>query len=499
MLVLDYHQLVAISRNGSNYDQQSGGALLSVEVPGRDGGGEPDWGMAVACVEAVGPNGDGFVAVKGMKNYASLRSRLLRLAQRLALMPDLERAAILKEHGLGTDVALKDPGRPVSSFAAQLRFGSPEIKQPSLSDDRGGLQAHWSSDEDSLSDLGSLFKELGMCMVEVGLLIARLCDAARSHGSIRESRLEQAILESGTAKGRLIHYHSLLEQEILSSLQKDPREGHRQNKGPNGGRVAKISNLASDSALHLVSTWWQQWHCDYGIFTVLTSPLFLAPTRVVPAEPNVVTEGGCCRKDAPRRSGLHLVANLKLPEQNSSKLFRQQCDSRCSKAVMEEKPQGTRSPQISPSPSCLADLSTSVQECLSPDGHSFLTVMDSRGRTTSLVIPSDYLIVQVGEAAQLLSGGELVARAHCVMRPASAKDVSRETMAVFLQPAWNRRMCLPPGVPQERALEAGGIATDLETDIPRLASRWKDGCTFAELSKETTRQYYGTNGYQSRR
>jgi hypothetical protein len=108
MLVLDYHQLVAISRNGSNCDQQSGGALLSVEEPGRDGGGGPDWGMADACVEAVGPNGDGFVAVKGMKNYASLRSRLLRLAQRLALMPDLERAAILKVQNLVQNLFYED-------------------------------------------------------------------------------------------------------------------------------------------------------------------------------------------------------------------------------------------------------------------------------------------------------------------------------------------------------------------------------------------------------
>lgn len=125
--------------------------------------------------------------------------------------------------------------------------------------------------------------------------------------------------------------------------------------------------------------------------------------------------------------------------------------------------------------------------------------MDTDGRTTSLVVPSDYLVIQAGEAAQLLSGGELVARAHCVMRPHAADDVSRETMAVFLQPAWDRRMSLPPGVPPQRALEAGGVATNLETRIPLLASRWKEGYTFAELSKETTRQYYGADGHQSRR
>lgn len=56
---------------------------------------------------------------------------------------------------------------------------------PISGDDCGDPQAHWSSDGDSLSDLGSLFKQLGMCMVEVGLLIARLCDDARSSGSMR--------------------------------------------------------------------------------------------------------------------------------------------------------------------------------------------------------------------------------------------------------------------------------------------------------------------------
>jgi len=51
-------------------------------------------------------------------------------------------------------------------------------------DDCRCLKAKWISDEHSFSDLGSLFKQLGMCMVEVGLLGARLCDATRSHGSM---------------------------------------------------------------------------------------------------------------------------------------------------------------------------------------------------------------------------------------------------------------------------------------------------------------------------
>jgi len=94
MLVLDYDQLVTIARK---YDQQSHSTLLSVEEPRRDGDrGTSDWERAKACEEAMGPNGDGFVVVRGIQNYTSLRNRLLPLAQKLALMPNSERATILK-------------------------------------------------------------------------------------------------------------------------------------------------------------------------------------------------------------------------------------------------------------------------------------------------------------------------------------------------------------------------------------------------------------------
>lgn len=138
-------------------------------------------------------------------------------------------------------------------------------------------------------------------------------------------------------------------------------------------------------------------------------------------------------------------------------------------------------------------------ECLPPDGHSSLQVMDSMtGGSTFVAVAADCLVVQVGEAAQILSGGKLVARAHCVARPTMAADVSRETMAVFLQPAWERPLMLPMWG-AETASQAGGLSTDLETMIPPLTSRWRQGSTFAEFSQETTRQYYGVEGLQSRR
>jgi hypothetical protein len=79
------------------------------------------------------------------------------------------------------------------------------------------------SEAHSLKDVGSLFARLGICMVEVGLLVARLCDygifrSLSNHTTKHTVRtgLEQAIQESGTAKGRLIHYHSIQEKALLT-------------------------------------------------------------------------------------------------------------------------------------------------------------------------------------------------------------------------------------------------------------------------------------------
>jgi hypothetical protein len=79
------------------------------------------------------------------------------------------------------------------------------------------------SDANSLKDVGSLFARLGVCMVEVGLLVACLCDYgifwSLSNQTTKHTvgaRLEQAIQESGTAKGQLIHYHSIQEKALLT-------------------------------------------------------------------------------------------------------------------------------------------------------------------------------------------------------------------------------------------------------------------------------------------
>ena len=63
-----------------------------------------------------------------------------------------------------------------------------------------------------------------------------------------------------------------------------------------------------------------------------------------------------------------------------------------------------------------------------------LRVRDRAGGTVRVAIPADALAFQIGEAAQVASGGVLRATAHCVAGGGAPPGVTRETFAVFMQP-----------------------------------------------------------------
>lgn len=116
-----------------------------------------------------------------------------------------------------------------------------------------------------------------------------------------------------------------------------------------------------------------------------------------------------------------------------------------------------------------------------------------------------FTAAQVGEAAQILSGGALRATVHCVARapggvPPEA-DPSRQTCVVFLQPHWSQTLEPPDGVPVERVLQDGTMqaacvagsrspACVRPEDVPPLGARWTPGQTFGDFSKATIQQYF---------
>ncbi|PWZ28166.1 hypothetical protein Zm00014a_002896 [Zea mays] len=445
-------------------------ALLSPETLADDGRCRR---VVDTVATELGRGGSGLLAIDGVPRVGALRRRLLPLARRVALMDHLTRSQLLKKHGLGSDVPLKKLDRSVSSFAQLLRHSGELVLLESVnyngfnSSDRF-QDCNQSEDvndddaDDDMDNLGDLVKELGLYMMELGILIARACDIVIGRG-----QLEQSITDFGTAKARLIHYHSELDNIVIrdnnakrkGSASKVAVQPYQSCSGNRSGSVCPCcinsedgttvmpieENNSNDASIQgqaaeiSLLNLWQEWHYDYGIFTVLTAPLFMSVSE-------------------------------------------------------DEK--------------SLVNL-----EYHPPDGHTHLQLCNGR-KIFSVRCSPESFIVQVGEAADILSQGKLKSTLHAVSRPSSSTDISRETFVVFLQPSWDKLLAYPgysldaegePILSKQTSIISDGSAGPCNEDafmqeilkkVPPLSSRLKEGMTFAEFSRQTTKQYYGGNGIQ---
>ena len=297
-----------------------------------------------------------------------------------------------------------------------------------------------------VEQVGDLFQSLGAKLVAVSALVARVCDLVLGE----QSCLEMVMNEAKMAKGRLIHYHPCKEEQEEGNasvkykiaekrkgqLKVDSNvmkwEGVRvENCTEDRNRGADLGGI--EEVLEGEKALWQEWHYDFGLFTTLTSPLY--------SEECV----GLDRRES--GGGLH---------------------------VLDPK----------------------------------------MGSVVPMEIPHGCVGVQVGEAAQILSGGKLRAAAHCVRR-GREMTTSREMFVVFTQPHWDALLvspqreegsscCLDEVVCAHEYMQtnpnnASGDCPQLlaveeivKGIIPPLKDRWREGITFADFSKETTKQYYGT-------
>ncbi|KAH0738507.1 hypothetical protein KY290_037212 [Solanum tuberosum] len=392
-----------------------------------------------SVMENLGPEGPGLLAITGVPEASNLRRTLLPLARKLALLNNDDRKRLLKEQNLGSDVSLKNPNRDVSSFSMQLKYEQCYERSGCQVDDLDVDNRDGEVDQNEFKKLGCTFKELGYCMMDLGLRLAQICDKA-----IGGQELQQSLLESGTAKGRLIHYHSAVDNDIVREDAKRNGQSKARNGKVNKNEQSSLKQQGIESSKDQSNDYglWQQWHYDYV-------PMFLLSSH----------------QEAP--------AAINNDSPVSSKL-----------------------------------------EFPSPGGHTYLHIFDPKKNQVFIVkAPSESLILQVGEAADILSKGKLRATLHCVCRPPKGENLSRETFVVFLQPAWSKQFSLLD-YPLELLALSGQqcgvcckgteqsmqvpeeLSHDIQKIVPPLLSRLKDGMTFAEFSRETTKQYYGGKGLQ---
>lgn len=95
-------------------------------------------------------------------------------------------------------------------------------------------------------------------------------------------------------------------------------------------------------------------------------------------------------------------------------------------------------------------------------------------------IPSDCVAFQIGESAQIVTGGALRATPHFVSKPVSDSPVARVTLAVFLQPNPWDILQVPKGADLSRALHS-------DPTVPLLTSRFNGGDSFGTFAANTVK------------
>ena len=133
-------------------------------------------------------------------------------------------------------------------------------------------------------------------------------------------------------------------------------------------------------------------------------------------------------------------------------------------------------------------IDSSGAEVPNADPSAGLYILSRRGELVKVSIPADCVAYQIGETAQIHSGGLLQATPHAV-RGSSSSGVSRETFAVFMEPMWTEPMSVPSAVAPEQA-QSQSAASSLPHGVPPLAARWRPGQTFGDFTSATLSAYY---------
>lgn len=112
-------------------------------------------------------------------------------------------------------------------------------------------------------------------------------------------------------------------------------------------------------------------------------------------------------------------------------------------------------------------------------------VPDGADEPQRVSIPRDCIAFQIGESAQIVSGGLLRATAHGVRMPAGRKNLSRTTFALFLQPNPWDDLAIPQCGKEaiERALRTSNYVPSLED------GRYENGDKFYDFANKTIQAY----------
>jgi len=142
-------------------------------------------------------------------------------------------------------------------------------------------------------------------------------------------------------------------------------------------------------------------------------------------------------------------------------------------------------------PAMYLDLHGNEVEC--PDESAGLYIKSRNGDLKHVQLPINSIAFQIGETAQIHTGGILQATPHAVRGCSGiggkSSVVSRESFAVFMEPEYHDAINIPSGKTLDETQKR-----EAEIHLPKtvlsLRSRWKPEMNFGEFSNATFAAFY---------
>ncbi|CAF1856974.1 hypothetical protein HID58_061372 [Brassica napus] len=214
--------------------------------------------LSAKIEQGFGPNGLGILTVKDVPGYSALRQNLLRLAPKLAGLPEEVKRELEDSHSR-YNFGWSHGKEKLESGKLDMLKGSyyaNPLQDVPTSDSSEMQRYPWYCGSNiwprnSLPELEGAFKALGKLMFEVGLMVAYHCDLYVSKGTKQHEmqNLENILLGSRCHKGRLLYYFP--------------------------AQDTTTQNCDSISS-------WCGWHTDHGSLTGLTRAIFSRNSVEVP-------------------------------------------------------------------------------------------------------------------------------------------------------------------------------------------------------------------------
>ncbi|KAL7423916.1 hypothetical protein Q5752_001501 [Cryptotrichosporon argae] len=203
----------------------------------------------------------GIILVRDLPpEFPVLRERLFRLAHRFANLPEATRERFARPDtsylfgwSHGKEVMNGRPDRMKGSY-----YANPLLDRPDVDDAKRAAYPEyyagnvWPSAVEGLADFEAAFKALGTLIADVGLALARACEAFVAPAVRDRQSIESLIASSQSNKARLLHYYP------------EPP-----------GEADAADAVANDA---LCGT-----HVDHSILTGLCSAMYLSSTDGDPA------------------------------------------------------------------------------------------------------------------------------------------------------------------------------------------------------------------------